>query len=465
MTPSVPWLLSRRITHWWVALGTGFVALLALVSIGLVHLETAHELDALVLEELGEMIPPFRESGGTRQAFADCAVQLQASHPLNAMAWRVWKLADGSQWGTFGDAEMFGLLPEEPDGRPSIGPFKRWRTARLTPELEAGLLLSGGEQVASERTFSFVALAILGIAAGMSLITGRLVGRRVGRVLGQLARDARESAREGASGSAAEGLPQEMRAVVEAQQEALARVRAESDRARLLASGVAHELRTPLQSLLLQAEVLLLRERTSGEYKGALSQQILELQELIRAVDNLVTLCAPPAARRVLLGQVFDFASETRLRLGRGQTRAKMKGIEVELDLPETLPFRGDREGLMLVLRNLVANAIDWSPAHGRVEVRVVDRTHTLTITVDDQGSGVPEAERERVFLPFERGSARADGRIGYGLGLALVRMVVEQHQGTIHIADSPLGGASFRLEVPNPLSAPYLAPEAPARR
>src|SRR5262249_53710416 len=149
------------------------------------------------------------------------------------------------------------------------------------------------------------------------------------------------------------------------------------------------------------------------------------------------------------------FAAEARLRLRAEEARARPNGIELALELPASLVFRGDREGLMLVLRNLVANAVDWSPSDGRVEVRVEEHDHSVRVSVDDQGRGVPEADRERVFQPFERGSARPDGRLGYGLGLALVRAVVEQHHGTIRIESSRLGGACFRVELPNESSAP----------
>jgi len=112
--------------------------------------------------------------------------------------------------------------------------------------------------------------------------------------------------------------------------------------------------------------------------------------------------------------------------------------------------MRGDRESLMLALRNLVANALDWSPPGGRVELRIVADEEGVHITVDDQGPGVPESERARIFLPFERGPARPDGRLGYGLGLALVRTVAELHHGSVEVTNSPLGGASFRLDLPH---------------
>jgi signal transduction histidine kinase len=110
---------------------------------------------------------------------------------------------------------------------------------------------------------------------------------------------------------------------------------------------------------------------------------------------------------------------------------------------------RGDRETLVLALRNLLANAIDWSPEGGRVEVRLNAVDGHCAIEVDDQGPGVPVEEHERIFQPFERGSRRAKGRIGYGLGLALVRTVAEMHDGTVEVTRSALGGARFRLSFP----------------
>jgi len=245
-------------------------------------------------------------------------------------------------------------------------------------------------------------------------------------------------------------LPEEIEDVVAALRESMARVREESDKARLLASGLAHELRSPLQNLLMQVEVALLRQRSPAEYGAALARQLADLQELIRAVDNLVTLCAPPEALRARHGETFDLAAEARMRLAPELDRAARESVRVELDFPATLPVRGDRETLLLALRNVLANAIDWSPVGGRVDVRLRTADGIQLIEVDDQGPGVPLADRERIFRPFERGSQQAKGRIGYGLGLALVRTVAELHEGRVLVTDSPAGGARFRLEIPS---------------
>src|SRR6185503_18420079 len=144
-----------------------------------------------------------------------------------------------------------------------------------------------------------------------------------------------------------------------------------------------------------------------------------------------------------------DLAAEARLRLATEIGRAARESVRVELDFPAALPARGDRETLLLALRNLLANAIDWSPAGGRVDVRLSVADGKCALEVDDQGPGVPLADRERIFRPFERGSRQPKGRIGYGLGLALVRTVADLHDGRVLVTDSPAGGARFRIEFP----------------
>jgi signal transduction histidine kinase len=449
MSPAPGWQLSKRITTWCVAIGTSSVALLAGVGIVLVHLETLRGLEALATEELGEMVAPFAASGGTREDFARCAVELQHEHPYNAMAWRVWSRSGGSLWGTFGAPELQSQLPPVPSGEPTSGYFPRWRTGPLNTELDVGLLLGHGGEVESEKRFVLVALLAVVSAAGISFATGKILGRRIGGALETIAAETRLAAAGTAPVAVAGDLPDEMRAVVVALGDALASIRGESDKARLLAAGLAHELRSPLQNLLMQAEVALLRERSQQEYRAALAKQVLDLQELIRGVDNLVTLCASPEARKARFGQSFDFTSEARLRLRGELARANASDIALDIELPAALPVRGDREGLMLALRNLVANAIDWSPPGGRVAVRAEARADAVHVEVDDQGPGVPEADRERIFRPFEQGPARSDGRIGYGLGLALVRTVTDQHQGSVDVGRSTLGGAAFRLQLP----------------
>lgn len=443
------WRLSRRITRWCMAVGTGSVGLLAILGCILIHFETERFLDAIAEEELQEMIGGFAASLGRQEDFALTSDALQRSHPGDGMGWRVWRRADGTVWGSFGRPELVARIPATLGPEPELARSHRWLRGRLDEKLEVGLLLEGGEEVSSEHLFFLVAGSTVIVAAGLSFLAGRILGRRVGGSLRKIAEETRSAVHARDLEADLGDLPEEIEDVVAALRESLARIRAESDKARLLASGLAHELRSPLQNLLMQVEVALLRERAPADYAAAFARQLAELQELIRAVDNLVTLCAPPEALRARHGETFDLAAEARLRLATELARAAREHVRVELDFPSTLPVRGDRETLLLALRNVLANAIDWSPAGGRVDVRIGVAGGNCALEVDDQGPGVPPADRERIFRPFERGSRQPKGRIGYGLGLALVRAVADLHDGRVLVTDSPAGGARFRMEFP----------------
>ena len=442
-----PWSLARRITLWCTLVGVGFVSLLAAVGILLVHHETNLELDAIASEELEEMIGAFANTSGTPDDFAAACHTLQLSHPDDSMAWRVWRRADGTPWGTFGREHVRALLPAEARTEPTLGRFLRWRAAPLDDALEVGLLLEGGREVASERLFILVALSTVAGASVLSYAAGRALGQRVGRTLRETAERTRSAVHAADLGDSPADLPEELLDVVAALRGALQRIREESDRARLLAAGLAHELRSPLQNLLTAGEVTLLRERAPVEYQAAIGRQLVDLRELARAVDNLVTLCAPPETRT--RKESFDLAEQARLRLEPDLQRAAQAGVQVVLSFPAALPFVGDRETIVLALRNLLANAIDWSPPGGRVELAARASGAHWELEVDDQGPGVPPQDRERIFRPFERGAPRPDGRVGYGLGLALVRTVAEMHGGAVEVAVSPAGGARFRLTLP----------------
>jgi signal transduction histidine kinase len=444
------WSLANRVTLWSTGLGTGFVALLAVIGGVLVHFETRESLDSIATEEMEEMIGAFRTSRGTREDFAIAAEALQRSHPDDAMAWRVWDRSDGSVWGSFGHPELLRLLPQENHPPSELDRAHRHRAGELDARLSLALLLEGGREVAAERRFWIAAGLLVLVAAGASYLAGRLLARRICAALETIAAGARAE-EQTAGATTPEGLPVEMHAVVGALRQTLARIRVESERTRVLASGLAHELRSPLHNMRLQIEVLQLRERRPEEYREAQARLLLDLEELIRAIDNLVVVCAGEPLRGAPPAQELDLAEAARLALRGDLQRAGLAGVEVRVMLPERLRVRGVRDLLTLALRNLVANAIDWSPRAGVVGVSAQVVGSTLQLRVTDQGPGVPEADRERVFQAFERGPSPPGNRVGYGLGLALVRIAAEAHGGRAWVESAPGGGACFVLELPQP--------------
>ncbi len=114
--------------------------------------------------------------------------------------------------------------------------------------------------------------------------------------------------------------------------------------------------------------------------------------------------------------------------------------------LPPT-PVAIDADRLMLVLINLIDNAIKHGRRGGRVEVGIdLAAPRTVTIAVDDDGPGIPAPDRERIFALGKRGATAAGGS---GIGLALVRMILERAGGRVEVRDSPLGGVRFAVTIP----------------
>jgi signal transduction histidine kinase len=155
----------------------------------------------------------------------------------------------------------------------------------------------------------------------------------------------------------------------------------------------------------------------------------------------------------------FDLGHEAQLRLDREVPAAARRDVQLRLTRRGDLAFRGDREAILLALRNLVGNAVAWSPPGEVIEVTIEGHDDCVEVTVDDAGPGVPAAERDRIFQPFHRGRASPGARSGYGLGLSLTRTAVEAHGGSVVVDESPSGGARFRLRLPRTRAASASAP------
>jgi two-component system OmpR family sensor kinase/two-component system sensor histidine kinase QseC len=115
------------------------------------------------------------------------------------------------------------------------------------------------------------------------------------------------------------------------------------------------------------------------------------------------------------------------------------RGVELEFFADATVQVTGDRIALAVLARNLVDNAVRYSPRQARAEVRVGEKGGVPFIQVDDAGPGIPPSERERVFDRFYRRSVNDES--GTGLGLAIVKSVAARHHASVSLDDSPLGG------------------------
>jgi signal transduction histidine kinase len=224
-------------------------------------------------------------------------------------------------------------------------------------------------------------------------------------------------------------------------------------------AGISHEVRTPLAQVRMFAELLHSRRITAPEdVERSLRIIETEAQRLSVLLDDILDFSAREHARPVVAGAVDATArvhAVVRETLEAYAPLAAERGVRV-VDAVE-----GDAEAainagaLRHVLTNLVANAAKYGPAGGTVTVRAGAANGRVTICVDDEGAGVPIEERERIWLPFERGRRIPTAHAaGYGIGLAVARELVARFGGTTRVEDAPGGGARFVVELPAAASA-----------
>ncbi|MES1949485.1 histidine kinase [Salinisphaera sp. S4-8] len=218
---------------------------------------------------------------------------------------------------------------------------------------------------------------------------------------------------------------------------------------------MSHELKTPLASIREGAE--LLRDGTVGKLNGAqadvaeiLQQNSLELAKLI---DNLLDFAAWQQQHAKLEYERFDLNALFEAIVAR--QRLTIEGKELSVVTPgETMDVTADRDRMQLIVDNLLANAVKFAPPGSTVTLAAERMVSATTISVSDQGPGVPAHERDAIFDAFYQGTdsqSHAKGALrGTGIGLSVVRECVHAHGGRIDVTDAPGGGARFHVEIPD---------------
>jgi len=235
-----------------------------------------------------------------------------------------------------------------------------------------------------------------------------------------------------------------------ARQESLSASLREAVRARDdFLSVASHELKTPLTSFQLQLE--LLRKGLGPAPEARLAERVSsagrQVQRLASLVETLLDVSQITTGRLLLKRDRLDLASLVAEGVDRMREELARAGCSVTLEADGSLVGAYDRQRLEQVVRNLLSNALKYG--EGRpIEVALKRADARVRLSVTDHGIGIARDDHERIFERFERAvSVRHYG--GLGLGLWLVRQIVEAHGGSISVTDTPGGGATFRLELP----------------
>ena len=270
----------------------------------------------------------------------------------------------------------------------------------------------------------------------------------VGRALRPLRRVVDAVERRGASALEPldqAGLPVDIAPLVAALNRLLRRLQESIAAQRAFVGDAAHELRTPLAALRLQAQVLV-RTGEENERRATGEEFVTSVDRATHLVEQLLELARsePDAVARAFVPVKLDELAREAVSQLAGEALAA--GVDLgTADADENVVVRGDPQSLRILLRNLVDNAVRYTPPGGRVDVIAENRGGRPSIAVLDTGPGIPAAERERVFSRFYRVPGSAGS--GSGLGLAIVRRIADVHGAQVAL-DSGEGGMGLKASV-----------------
>jgi two-component system OmpR family sensor kinase len=304
-------------------------------------------------------------------------------------------------------------------------------------------------------------LILLVIAIPLALLLGSygglLLANQALRPVGRMTRAAEHIA----AGDLSERVPEparmdELGRLAATFNDMISRLQAAFERQRQFTSDASHELRTPLAVMRGDIEITLRRERSTEEYKRALTSNLEEIMRLSRLVEDLLTLARGDTGRIELRCEPVDLNDLCRRMTEYISPLADQRDQTLTYAPPpgaETVPVRVSADVLRVkqLLLNLLDNAIKYTPLRGRVALRLKTENNVAVITVADTGRGIPPEDLPHIFERFFRRSAKTADRTaaGFGLGLSIVKWIVDSHGGRIEAKSEVGKGTEFIVRLP----------------
>jgi two-component system sensor histidine kinase HydH len=204
-----------------------------------------------------------------------------------------------------------------------------------------------------------------------------------------------------------------------------------------MAAAMSHEVRTPLGILRSSADLLKREKKLSQEGQEVLGFISSETERLNKLVSTLIDAARPRQPNFTEINITALISNVIKLL----QNQAGAKKIALAFDASQIVEMRADADQMTQVMMNLIMNAIQLLPEHGKIEVTMQAGEDAVRVIVADNGEGIAAKHQAQIFEPFF--TQRAGG---VGLGLAIVRQIVQAHGGEIHYETSHMGGAQFTM-------------------
>jgi heavy metal sensor kinase len=219
---------------------------------------------------------------------------------------------------------------------------------------------------------------------------------------------------------------------------------------------VSHELRTPLTSIIGYLELVLDDEELGDDTRRFMQIVERNARRLLRLVGDMLFVAQVEAGRLSLERDAVDLQAVARESVDAAQPAAQRRGVTLTLDAEHVAVVEGDRDRLGQTVDNLVSNALKFTPEGRSITVRVRERGNAVEIDVADEGAGIPPEDLDRLFERFYRSSSESRRAVpGVGLGLSIVKTIVEAHGGTVEISSVETEGTTVTVIVPHRLPSP----------
>lgn len=415
-----------------------------LVAAWFTHAESRHEIDQLFDAQLAQsaqvLLGTTRHELHERIERGDDEVPVAHEYEQK-LAFQIWDENDLLLRSVAAPATAMGSgkegYSEAVVNGQSWRVLTRWN-ARHEFMVQVAEPLAGRESLARHITLkmllpTFIALPVLALLIWFGVGAGL-------RPLQQLKQEVKQRTASHLEPVAMAGVPEEVAPLVKALNDLFGRLQRAFEGERRFTADAAHELRTPLAALKIQAQVAL-RSTDETERHAALENVLRGVDRATRLVEQLLTLARVDPETAAIAFKQIDLRGLAATVMRDLEPLAHAKQIEISLEegAASNIPCNvlGDDAQLGLLLRNLIDNAIRYTPVGGRVSVSVRNAAG-VTLEVRDTGPGIPEAEREQVQQRFYR--IAGSGQDGSGLGLSIVRRIAELHGARLELRDNDTG-------------------------
>lgn len=218
-------------------------------------------------------------------------------------------------------------------------------------------------------------------------------------------------------------------------------------RERQFIGDVAHEMKTPLSTLISSFEVTLQKERSNEEYKKIIHDSIGESNRLTATLNDILDLAWTEVPNETQKEQ-FDLSELLEELVDIAHKLALKKQIHITSSVIPDIKMSGFRDRLGRAVLNMIDNAIKYTPHSGKVRISLIKEHNNALITIEDNGQGIEESELDHIFDRFYRG-IKTDRVFGAGLGLAIAKATIAIHKGAIQVKSKIKTGSVFTIALP----------------